>query len=82
MRRRVRCVKKDNDGDITHLGNQGEWWSPRSKGNVIADINGNVHSYFVKVGLAEVDIHVVDNRYLRTDPDGKGNNNLDDLPDC
>lgn len=82
MKRRVICVKKDRDGDITHVGNPSQHWSPRSLQDVINDIKYGRYSYYVSVGGYNVDIHVVDNRYLRTNPDGKGRNNLDDLPNC
>lgn len=84
--RQVTRSKKDNDGDITALCNPTEWWSPRQKVDAINDIENKTHRYFVKDGLKEVDIHVVNDsikgKYLRTDPDKTTRNNLDDLPDC
>ena len=84
-RRRVTHSRKDQDGDITALCNQGAAWSPRLKAGAVADIESKTHQYFVGVGSQEVDIHVVDGptgKYLRTDPDTTSTNNLDDLPDC
>ena len=51
----------------------------------ITDIESGDHQYYVKVGLHNVGINVVDGssgKYLRTDPDKTNTNNLDDLPDC
>ena len=85
IERKVKCVKRDEDGDITHIGNRGEWWSPRKKADAIRDIESENYSYYVMVNYKKVNIHVVDGstgKYLRTDPDATTKNNLDDLPDC
>jgi len=84
-RRRVTQSGKDRDGDITALCNPGEPWSPRPKADAIRDIEGKLHSYYVLVSGAEVDIVVAKRngtKYLRTDPDKTTKNNLDDLPNC
>jgi hypothetical protein len=84
-RRSVTQSRKDRDGDITALCNPAESWSPRAKADAIQDIEGKLHSYYVLVSGAEVDIVVVKRngtKYLRTDPDKTKKNNLDDLPDC
>lgn len=47
-RRRVTHSGKDRDRDITSLCNPGESWSPRSKAEAIRDIEGGLHSYFVR----------------------------------
>lgn len=83
--RRVTSTGKDADGDITSLCNKGESWSPRSKSGAIADIDGGAHTYYVRDSQGRSDIHVVHEAggsYLRTDPDGRAGNNLDELPDC
>lgn len=83
--RRVTRTRKDDDGDITALCNPGNSWSPCKKQRAIRDIELGLHSYYVRVGGAKVDIHVAqgeDGKYLRTDPDETDSNNLDDLPDC
>ena len=83
--RRVTRSRKDDDGDITHLCNPGMSWSPRSKANVISDIESGTHRYYVRSGSNEADIHLVKGptgKYLRTDPDSTTVDNLDDLPDC
>ena len=83
--RRVRQTGKDAQGDITSLCNTGEAWSPRSKANAIADIEGNVHRYFVQETGDRANVHVVDGptgKYLRTTADSGSANNLDNLPNC
>ena len=87
MKRYVHATGKDQDGDITALCNSGQSWSPRSKWNAIADIEGGLHEYWVPwAKLPETKIHVVTRsngtKYLRTDRDSTTRNNLDDLPDC
>lgn len=84
--RQVKRTGKDSDGDITKLCNSGQTWSPRSKANAIADIDGGTHAYFVQsTGGPRTDIHVVNGptgKYLRTTADSGSKNNLDNLPDC
>lgn len=84
--RRVTHSRKDRDGDITALGNPGEWWSPRMKANAIADIEGGDHTYYVQApGTSRAEVRVVKGqtgKYLRSDPDRSSKNNLDNLPDC
>jgi hypothetical protein len=84
-RRRVRSTGKGENQVITRLCNSWETWSPREKADAIRDIEIGLHSYYVNVGGDEVDVHVVNmngQKHLRTDPDGKGRNNLADLSDC
>lgn len=77
---------KDRSGDIIRLCNIGDWWSPRSKVDVISDIEGGTHEYWVNwSNTPETKIRVVNGpqgKYLRTDRDTTSRNNLDDLPDC
>ena len=83
--RKVTKSQKDIKGDIIALCNFGEWWSPRSKSDAINDIESGDHTYYVQDSLGRSDIHVVNGqsgKYLRTDPNGKSSDNLDDLPDC
>ena len=85
LKREVTKTKKDTLGNITHLCNSFEYWSPISKNDVINDIESKTHSYFVQINHQEVDIIVVNGssgKYLRTDPDKTKKNNLDELPDC
>ncbi len=83
--RRVTHSGKGDGNVITKLCNPGEWWSPRLKDDAIEDIELGRHSYYVTVRGARVDVHVVSvggRKHLRTDRDGKGKNNLEELPDC
>lgn len=84
--RQVTASGKDARGDITKLCKSGEYWSPRSKADAIADIDGKVHSYFVVWPDGKrTPVNVVDGpsgKYLRTTKDGSTSNNLQDLPDC
>jgi len=83
--RRVTQSGKDQDGDITKLCNPNASWSPRYKSGAISDIESGTHTYYVQDAGGRSDIIVVKGRtgkYLRTDPDGRANNNLDNLPDC
>lgn len=85
MKRQVTKSRKDKDGDITALCGPGDW-SPRSKANVISDIDGNTHSYYVDAAGYETTVQVVKSsngtKYLRTTADRTSKNNLDNLPDC
>lgn len=84
--RRVKKSGKDKDGDITKLCSAGEAWSPRSKANVISDIEGNLHRYYVDEAGYATDVSVVKRtdgtKFLRTSADKTSKNNLDNLPDC
>jgi hypothetical protein len=83
--RRVTKTGKGIGSVITRLCNPGEYWSPRNKDDAIQDIDNGTHTYYVNVGGNRVDVHVVKmngSKHLRTDPDGKGKNNLEELPDC
>lgn len=82
--RRVTRTGKDEDGDIISLCSDA-WWSPVSTSQAIKEIESGVYRYYVKAGIEEADIHVVQGptrKYLRTDPDKKTVDNLDELPDC
>ncbi len=83
-KRIVTHTLKDDEGDILFLGNLFDDWSPRSKENIISDIENGVHTYVASSPVAsEVDIYVVEGDsgpYLRTDPDTTKKNNLDELP--
>lgn len=83
--RAVRKTRKDRDGDILGLCNVGDYWSPRSKLDVINDIECRIHTYYVPWKSGRTDIKVANGptgKYLRTDRDSTSKNNLDDLPDC
>ena len=85
IKRRITNTKKDSFGNIVALCNPGEWWSPRSKYELIYDIEELLYIYYVIVAEQKVEIKVIIGpmgKYLRTDPDKTTKNNLDDLPDC
>lgn len=83
--RRVKKTGKNN-GEISSLCNAGEYWSPRSKADVIADIDAKLHRYFVDEAGYESNIEVVTTttgtKYLKTYADATSKNNLSNLPDC
>ena len=83
--RAVYKTGKDRDGNITKLCNQNQSWSPRSKANVISDIESRTHTYYVPWENGRTEIRVTNaasGKYLRTDKDNTDRNNLGDLPDC
>lgn len=83
--RAVRKTRKNDEGDITALCDDGAYWSPRSKADAIADIDSGGHTYHVPWTSGRTEIRVVNGpkgKYLRTDRDDTERNNLDDLPDC
>lgn len=84
-RRRVKKSGKDSNGTITRLCNSGESWSPRSKADVINDIEGGTHSYYVDESGQETEVQVVKRdgvKHLQTTSDKTDKNNLGELPDC
>ena len=83
--REVTQTRKDQYGDITALCNPSSLWSPRSKDDVIRDIESRTHTYHVQWPDKRTEIHVVNGatgKYLRTQRDNTTRNNLFDLPDC
>lgn len=85
LEREVTAVRRDADGDVLALCKAGEPWSPRSAAEVIRDIETGAHVYFIERGAPRTEIHVVERggrKFLRSDPDGIEENNLDRLPPC
>lgn len=83
--RQVTQSRKDADGDITHLCNPGQVWSPVSKADVIMHIENKLHTYYVKQKNHRSEVYVYESggkKHLKTTPDGYTENNLDNLPDC
>ncbi len=83
--RRVKCVTKDSKGVITHIGNSGETWSPKSEATAIAEIEGGSYSYYVWEDSAKTTVQVKQGayrKYLETTADKTKKNNLDNLPSC
>ncbi|WP_022898928.1 DUF3892 domain-containing protein [Humibacter albus] len=82
--RQVTHTSKNRDGDITGIGNPGQFWSPRLKAGAISDIELGINTYHVQWPEKRTEIRVVNGptgKYLRTDRDNTTRNNLDDLPD-
>lgn len=82
--RRITHSEKNYRGDITAIGQHGQYWSPRSKADAISDIELHLHTYYVQWPEKRTEIRVVNGvtgKYLRTDRDNTTRNNLDDLPD-
>lgn len=83
--RRVTKTGKDADGDITSLCHPGMSWSPRKKREAIADIEDDIHRYYVNEAGYETDVRVItrgSKKHLQTSSDSTSKNNLDNLPDC
>lgn len=83
--RPVRKTRKNDEGDIMALCDDGASWSPRQKADAIQDIESGAHTYHVPWTDGRTEIRVVQGatgKYLRTDKDSTARNNLDDLPDC
>jgi hypothetical protein len=83
--RRVRATGKDGHGDITKLCNGMTSWSPRSKTDVIADIEYGIHIYYVEEQTPRTLVTVVTRygkKHLQTTADGSHRNNLKGLPNC
>ena len=57
--RAVRKTRKDRDGDILALCNNGDYWSPRAKHDVIDDIEQGLHTYYVPWTSGRTEIRVV-----------------------
>lgn len=82
--RRITHPQRDYKGDITAIGQPGQYWSPRAKAGAISDIEFGMHTYFVQWPEKRTEIRVVNGatgKYLRTDRVNTTRNNLDDLPD-
>ena len=72
-KRKVVDARADDDGDITHVRFQGnQRFTPVSQAMAMADRGEieNAHTVHNRDGSP---------RYLRTNPDGKKGNNLDDM---
>lgn len=79
----VRGVHRDDRGTIVALCDDA-LWSPRSTADVIADIESGTYRYVAVWTDGMTTIHVAadeNGKYLRTDKETSGRNNLLDLPD-
>lgn len=82
MTREILAVRKDGDGDITHL--RGVRWE-ETAARVMSDIDAGRYRYIVRVGTQLADVFVAPatphwKRHLRTTADTTTRNNLDALP--
>lgn len=81
MSRRITHVRKDKDGDITHVKGH---WGYDAASVVINDIESGTRDYYTQEVSPRTDVHVsktpAGKKYLRTDADGTSANNLDNLP--
>ena len=80
----VRGVQRDDRGAIVALCDDSALWSPRLTRDVIADIESGAYRYVAVWTDGMTTIHVAgdeNGKYLRTDKETSGRNNLLDLPD-
>lgn len=84
----VNCSVKDPDGDIVELGvrrtsGRGQWTGRKSSAEAIEDIeSGDTYHVINENGPEVIVVDDPDGKYLRSDPDAKTQNNLDNLSDC
>ena len=57
--RAVQRTRKDEDGDILALCDDGASWSPRMKSDAIADIESGLHTYHVPWPSGRTEIRIV-----------------------
>lgn len=85
MATEITCIIPDGndpDGRIDEVGEPG--WT-KDEDTVIREIEDEGRKYFVDVDGARVPVVVAERdgrKYLRTDPDKTGRNNLLSLPEC
>lgn len=91
-RAEIKCINKDDRYNpyerITHVGNAAEGWR-LTLNDAIRNIQLEGWQFYVGGGsLLDPSVDVVirtspyGNLYLTTDPDGRGQNNLLNLPEC
>lgn len=77
----IKNVRKDRDGDITHVGVKGQWEWPVA--SVIASIESGTNTFYVNCPQ-RADVLVVNTvggkKFLKTTADTTTKNNLDSLP--
>lgn len=84
VHRRVTRTRKDEHGDITALCGGSPWFKV-PKRQAIQEIKARTHAYYVGEHPHRVYVEVVpgeNGEHLRTEPDRRLENNLDNLPDC
>lgn len=80
MDRKVTATKRDRNGNIVALCNEGQSWSPRAKSDVIKDISSNRQSYYVEEAAKRSYIRVLSSSSIESTKDEKHVNHLDRLP--
>lgn len=81
MDRRVKAIKRNQNGRITALCNAGESWSPRRTRDVLREINAGQRSYYVQENPRRTYVRAVAGA-LETTPDAADLNHLERLPTC
>ena len=86
VERLVTAVQRDATGELAALCDENATWSPRSKKDIVADIESGKVRYYVDWGKGQRTlIQMVAGprgNYLRTKPDRTERNNLSSLRDC
>lgn len=81
----VKCVKKNVEDDITHIGGDEFLYTSEE---AIGYIETGVYTFYTLIAGRRAEVRVIHDsrvaggKYLRTDPDITTSNNLDDLPMC
>jgi hypothetical protein len=77
--REITSTMQTPEGVITHICNDDMPWSPVRRHQAVDEIQSGVVKYFVRSAGNLVPIHVVGDRYLRTNPNDTLADNLDHL---
>lgn len=88
----ILCINKDDRDDpytsITHVGgtnSDGARWK-QTQDRTISDIESGEWVFYTNVGGSRVKVIVAvsryGNKYIKTEADGEGENNLLSLPEC
>lgn len=76
MSKKVTHVRKDSDGDIIRA--KGSTWEEATS-TVVNNINAG-SDYYVQEVSPKADVHVYQEKHIRTNADSSSKNNLDNLP--
>jgi Protein of unknown function (DUF3892) len=89
-RRRISCINKQDHPNphekILNIGGifDGEGWK-YSQARAVAFTERGVYSFYMTIGKSVIDVIVATHnghKYLKTQPDASGNDNLLSLPEC
>lgn len=83
-KKRITCIKHDNDKVITHVGVDGKILTVEQVWDLIEN---KTHTYYTMEGGVEAKVYhrrhsTTNKKYLTTSSDGLKKNNLDFLPYC